>query len=178
MELRSECRPPDFEAAKTISERGSIDQHVGLMAHFCEPALHQHAYWNITQQEVIHIPPSCQVPPMALQCCQKVPLRSGLKITFCLHPFETCCQQYHQQLGSHQKCQSPLNLERLSWYGAVGTLEFLFPCHIFLWLFLLLCVHFLTRYFTFWLACLSSKPRLVIPCSSAKSTHLSLSPWF
>lgn len=91
-----ECMPPDIEAAKTISERGSIDQHVGLMAHFCEPALHQHhAYWKITQQEVIHIPPSCQVPPMALKCCQKVPLRSGLKITFCLHPFETCCQPFN-----------------------------------------------------------------------------------
>ena len=41
----------------------------------------------------------------------------------------------HQQLGSHSKCQSPLNLERLTWYGAVGTLEFLFPRHIFLWRF-------------------------------------------
>ena len=91
MELRSECRPPDTEAAKTISERYSIDQHVGLTAHFCEPALHQHhAYWNIMQQEVIHTSPL-----MALKCCPKVPLHSGLKITFCLHPFDTCCQPFN-----------------------------------------------------------------------------------
>ena len=155
MELRSECRPPDIEAAKTISKRCSIDQHVGLMAHFCEPALHQHhAYWNITQQEVIHIPPSCQVPPMALKCCQKMPLHSGLKITFYLLPFETCCQPFNLSSSlAHISLPVSFKLGETDLVWGSRNLRVSVSTSYLLMTFLLFCVHFLTRYFTVWLAC-------------------------
>ena len=109
MELRTECRRPDTLAAKTISERHFIDWHVCLRAHFCKPALHQHhAYWNITQQgSNTHssvLSTDIHGPQVLSKSDPSFWTYNNLVPSSFWDTLPTL--QSHQQLASHQKCQT------------------------------------------------------------------------